>query len=293
MKLSDEFLLRLERLSIAARRLAAGQPGGTHLSGRRGASLEFREHRAYSPGDELRYIDWNAAARLGQPFVKEFAAEEAVHVGILIDASASMSFGTPSKIESARTTAAALAYITLAGFDSVSLYRFDHTLRPVTPRTRGKHAVLPLFRAIESIEAEGPSDFAACFGEPPEALRDATILFVITDFYDRAGYAAAIRELRARRFELNLIHLVSPQEVGPPPAGRLILEDLETGERRRVTLTPAVVERYRRRLEHHLASLETFALENELNYVRVGSADPIEETIARILRGSRMLQKRK
>jgi uncharacterized protein (DUF58 family) len=293
MNLSDEFLLMLERLSIAARRLTAGLPHGTHLTRRRGASVEFREHRPYSPGDELRYIDWNAAARLGQPFVKEFAAEEAVHVAILLDASASMAFGAPPKIETARTVAAALAYIGLAGLDSVSLFSFADRLRPVAPSCRGKHAVLPLLRALETVRPEGRTDFRACLADPPSELHPRSILFLLTDFYDRDGYAEALRALRRRRFELNLIHLVCPEELEPPGTGRLLLEDLETGERRRVTLTPGAREAYRRRLDRYLASLESFALENELSYARVSSADPAEQTITRILRQSRMLQRRK
>lgn len=288
MLLTDEFLLRLERLSIAARRLAAGLPHGAHVSRRRGPSVEFRQHRAYTPGDDPRTIDWNAAARLGQPFVKEFAAEEAVHVGVLVDASASMGYGSPPKLEAAQQIAAAVAYVALAGLDAVSVYAFAETLREIAPAARGKHAVVPTFRAIEQIRAAGRTDFRAL---PGEMLVGRTILFVITDFYDRR-YAQTLRSLRRRRFEINLVHLISPEETRPPE-GRLILEDLETGEQRRVTITPREAAAYGERFEAYLAALETFALENELNYVRVGSAEPIEDSVTKILRGSRMLQQRK
>ena len=288
MLLTDDFLLRLERLSIAARRLAAGMPHGGHVSRRRGPSVEFRQHRAYTPGDDPRTIDWNAAARLGHPFVKEFAAEEAVHVGVLIDASASMAYGEPPKIEAAQQIAAAVAYVALAGLDAVSVFAFADTLREIVPTARGKHAVVPAFRAIEKIRTGGRTDFRAL---PDEMLRGRTILFVVTDFYDRR-YARTLRSLRRRRFEINLVHLISPQETRPPE-GRLILEDMETGEQRRVTITPREAAAYGERFEAYLASLETFALENELNYVRIGSADPIEDSVTKILRGSRMLQQRK
>lgn len=293
MKLSDDFLLMLERLSIAARRMSAGLPHGTHLSRRRGPSVEFRDHRAYSPGDELRYIDWNATARLGHPFVKEFTAEEALHVGILVDVSASMGFGTPSKFETAQTVAAALAYIGMAGLDAVSLHAFGERLRTVVPAARGKQAVHPLFRALEQLRPEGRTDFAACFGDPPEALRARSTLFLITDFYDSSGTPAAVAALRKRRCEVNLIHLMSPEELEPPAGGRVLLEDLETGERRRVTMTPRTRDAYRRALDRHLEALAALALENELGYVRISSADPVEQTVTRILQESRMLQRRK
>lgn len=288
MLLTDDFLVRLERLGIAARRMAAGLPHGSHVSRRRGPSVEFRQHRAYTPGDDPRTIDWNAAARLGHPFVKEFAAEEAVHVGVLVDASASMGYGEPPKIDAAQQIAAAVAYVALAGLDAVSVYAFGESLREIAPAVRGKHAVMPTFRAIEGIRPGGRTDFRAL---PAEMLAGRTILFVITDFYDRR-YPQALRSLRRRRFEINLVHLVSPQEM-KPPEGRLILEDIETGEQRRVTVTPREAAAYGERLEAYLASLETFALEHELNYVRVGSADPIEDSVTKILRGSRMLQQRK
>lgn len=291
MKLSDDFLVRLERLSIVARRISAGLPHGTHLSRRRGPSVEFREHRAYTPGDDPRTIDWNAAARLGQPFVKEFTAEEAVHVGILIDASASMNFGTPPKLETAQTLGAALAYIALAGLDLVTVCSFAEKLTELQPPARGKHAVVPLFRAIEKVQGGGRTDFRACFGSP--VLPGRSILFVLTDFYDRAGYGDALRALRAHRVEVNLLHLVSPEETQPPPSGRVVLEDLETGERRRVTLTPRSLEAYQTALERYLESIETFALEHKLNYARLSSADPIEESIAAVLQSSRMLTRHK
>src|SRR5215831_7804015 len=120
MAFDAKFLKTLEALNLLARRTLTGDDRADRLTPRKGASLEFNDYRRYAPGDEIRYIDWNVYARHGSLFVKEFTAEENVHVSLLLDASGSMSFGRPSKFEAARELAAALGYIGLANFDTVS-----------------------------------------------------------------------------------------------------------------------------------------------------------------------------
>src|SRR5437867_10662565 len=105
------FLKTLEALNLLARRTLTGDDRAERPTPRRGASLEFADYRRYAPGDEIRYIDWNVYARHGSLFVKEFTAEENVHVTIVLDTSASMAFGRASKFEAARELAAALGYI--------------------------------------------------------------------------------------------------------------------------------------------------------------------------------------
>ncbi|MHC4607548.1 MAG: DUF58 domain-containing protein, partial [Planctomycetota bacterium] len=102
MQFSGDFLRVLERLYLLARRRMTREEHGSRPSARRGGSIEFHDYRHYTPGDEARYIDWNVYARHGSLFVKEFAAEETVHVSVLLDASASMTFGDPPKIDAAR-----------------------------------------------------------------------------------------------------------------------------------------------------------------------------------------------
>src|SRR5947207_8661587 len=121
MRFDASFTRTLEALNLLARKALAGEDRSDRPSLLRGASIEFADYRRYTPGDEIRYIDWNVFARHGSLFVKEFTAEQNVNVTILVDASRSMDFGTPTKFDAARELAAALAYIALAGFDTVNV----------------------------------------------------------------------------------------------------------------------------------------------------------------------------
>src|SRR6187200_2988415 len=117
----EAFLRRLEQLELVSRRLTAGRMKGERRSVRRGQSVEFADYRNYSAGDDLRQLDWNVYARLERLFVKLFVEEEDVTVHILVDASRSMDYGEPNKLDAARRAAAALGYLGLAGMDRVSI----------------------------------------------------------------------------------------------------------------------------------------------------------------------------
>jgi uncharacterized protein (DUF58 family) len=120
--LSPGFLRKLEQAAIASKHIMIGRTKGERRSARRGSSVEFADFRAYNPGDDIRYLDWNAFARLQRLFLKLFIEEEDLHVYLLLDASRSMDFGSPSKFRWALQAAAALAYIALCGGDRVQVF---------------------------------------------------------------------------------------------------------------------------------------------------------------------------
>ncbi|HET9416738.1 MAG TPA: DUF58 domain-containing protein, partial [Candidatus Limnocylindria bacterium] len=130
----EAFLRRLEQLELASRRLTAGRMKGERRSVRRGQSVEFADYRTYAMGDDLRQLDWNAYARLERLFVKLFVEEEDVTVHLLVDASRSMDYGQPNKLDAARRAAAALGYLGLASMDRVSIaFLGDGTATPMRP----------------------------------------------------------------------------------------------------------------------------------------------------------------
>src|SRR5436190_11150827 len=119
--LDAAFLKKLERLSLITKRPFAGQMKGEKRSVKRGTSVEFADYREYMLGDDLRYVDWNTAARLDKLFVKLFIEEEDLYLALLIDSSKSMDFGSPKKLHYAARVAAALGYIGLSNYDRVSV----------------------------------------------------------------------------------------------------------------------------------------------------------------------------
>jgi uncharacterized protein (DUF58 family) len=284
------FLKTLEALNLLARRMLRGDNRAERRTPRKGASIEFADYRRYAPGDEIRYIDWNVYARHGSLFIKEFSAEENVHAMILLDTSRSMEFG--GKFQAARELAAALGYIGLVNYDSVSLYTFGRELRPVHRFMRGKGRIFDLLAALEALPTEGATDMRAAFQAALPRLRGRSLVLLITDFYDLDGYASAIRSLLAQKFAVHLIHLVARAEVAPAERGRINLLDLETGREKDVTLLPRTVEAYRRRFGQFCDTLEEFARGHELAYARVLADDSLDRRVVDVLKAGGILEHR-
>ena len=150
--LEPEFLKALERLRVVAKRISSARGKGEHLSPRRGSSLEFSDYRKYHVGDDLRYVDWNIYRRLERLLLKVFTGEEEMNIFLLIDASGSMAVGTPSKINYAKSVAAAIGYIGLKNHDRVGEASFPSDLvshhplgraKKQIPHLLGFHAYLP------------------------------------------------------------------------------------------------------------------------------------------------------
>jgi uncharacterized protein (DUF58 family) len=261
--LEPDFLRKLERLSLVAKRTFAGQLKGEKRSPRRGTSVEFADYRDYTPGDDLRRVDWNTYARLEKLFLKLFHEEEDLHFYLLVDSSRSMDFGTPSKLEYARRVAAALGYIGLTQEDRIGAALFSDRLRSILPPVRGRGQVLPFFRFLESTRAEGVTGFGA-------SLRE---------------YALRTRRLY-RKFQVTLIHVLTPEELAPDVLGDLKLIDAETGETREITVTPTLLRDYQRTLDQFCGGLQRFCRRYGADYIRASTATPFEDLILSYLRGS-------
>ena len=290
MHFDARFTRTLEALNLLARRILAGDERAERRVPRKGASLEFADYRSYTPGDEIRYIDWNVYARHGSLFIKEFSAEENVHVSILLDASRSMQFG--GKFDAAREVVAALGYIGLANYDSVSLYSFASELRPMSRFLRGKGRIFDLLSALEGLEAGGPTDMKAAFGGKIPRLRGRSLVLLISDFYDLSGYSEAVGSLRSQGFQVHLVHIVSPEEMTPEMRGRIKLRDLETGREKDVTLLPSTVEAYRHRFGQFCEEISRFGRVHELAFARVMADDPLDRRVIDILKSGGILETR-
>src|SRR5690606_9769351 len=143
-------LKKLDALSLHTRRAFTGSSKGEKRSTKRGSSVEFADFRDYNRGDDLRRIDWNAYARFEKLYLKMFLEEEDLEITILIDASLSMNFGSPTTLRAAVEIAGAIGYIGLTNFDRVGVASFDQNLRDWFPPTRGRGATGGLFRFLEN-----------------------------------------------------------------------------------------------------------------------------------------------
>src|SRR5688572_16740441 len=152
--LTPQLLAQLERLELVSRKIFRGRLKGERRSKRKGQSVEFADFRNYVPGDDVRFIDWNLYARLDRLFLKLFFEEEDLHFYTLIDASASMSFGEPSKLQFAKQLAAALGYIGLCRADRVKLEVLGATRKAPGPVLRGRKSMWRMTEYLDKVEAE-------------------------------------------------------------------------------------------------------------------------------------------
>jgi uncharacterized protein (DUF58 family) len=288
----DDFLETLEYLHIIARKILSGQLKAEQRSRQKGVSVEFADHRPYAPGDDFRFIDWNVFFRTEHLFLKLFEEEEDLYIYLLLDCSGSVDFGQPYKFHYLRRLTAAIGYLGLAGLDRVFVIPFSQAL----PRSaagqlaaRGKGKVFRLLHFLEGLKAAGPTSLASCMKTFAGSRRKRGLAVVLSDFYDPDAIAG-LNALRYQKFEVFVVHVVSPQEAEPALLGDLRLIDAETGRFREVTLTEGLLRRYRETFGDWCATLEQFCRQGELGYVRCRTDVPFQETIIQMLRREKFLQ---
>lgn len=278
---------RLDRLRLAASRRFAGAAGGLRRSLRHGASLEFADYREYVRGDDIRRIDWNVFARLEELVLRLYVAEEDLHVYLLVDRSASMAFGSPSKLDVAKRVAAALAYVGLSGNERVSVLPFDKNASRVGTPARGKSSAPKVFRHLEAIEAQGETDLRASLEFLLRTQRPGLVVLV-SDLFDPSieeenGLSAMLDPLVGARFEVSIIHVLSEDDVKPSYEGDLLLVDGEGQDAVELSVDGAALKAYQARLSQFLRRIESYASSRGIRYLRLEGDEQIEERLARYL----------
>ncbi len=280
--LSPRTLERLALLDLATRRAAGGGRLGERSAGVAGAGAIFHEHRNYSPGDDLRYVDWNAYGRLRTLHVKVFESEENLDVHLLVDASPSMGGGPGSKREAALRAASMVAATALARGDVVRLC----TLPGRTAKAFvGAAATRDALAAIVAVPggAFGTLADAVRAAMPPARRRGFALL--VTDFLDDpASWRRAVDYLRHVRAELCVLHVVSPAERDPQFDGPLRLRDVETGAVVDVEADDELLARYRERFDKRLREVRAFLRAKQVRHVvidagRAGEADLLRQLV--------------
>lgn len=287
--LSPDFLRRLEQLQLLAARRAKSTLRGERRSRARGQSVEFADHRNYVFGDDLRYLDWNLYGRLDRLFLKLYEEERELPVRILLDASESMTFGEPVKFDFARQVAAAIGYVALCGFDRVSVVPFpdnaeESPLRNALRSVRGRRSALGMFQNLGQLTAKGPADLNAALRRGAIEARQAGLAVVLSDFLDPAGYETGLGALLARGFQVDVVHVLAPEELEPTTYGDLRLVDSETGGQQEVTFGRYRLAAYRKTVQAFCQRLREFCAARGMNYFLASSATSLEELLLRQLR---------
>lgn len=277
--LDPAFLKRLAARTLVSRKRGSGVRAGQRRSNRRGQSQEFADHRPYVPGDDLRFLDWHLYGRLDALWVKLFEEEEDRVVHLLLDSSASMQ---GDKLDVARKIAAALGFVALGHHDRVAVAGLTDKLASYAPPRRGRRSTHALFATLEAVHPAGGSDPGAALSKLPRQ-QGAGIALLFTDFLYPDGPDVALRQLRARGYEVHVFHLISPAELRPALDGDLLLVDAETGEELPVSVDEAALDRYEATLHAWADEMEQTARKLGVGYTRVLTSVDVEDFVLRDL----------
>jgi len=288
--LSPEFLARLDRLELLSRKIFMGRMKGERRSKRKGQSVEFAAHRNYVVGDALRFLDWNIYARLEHLLVKLFLEEEDLNVSVLVDVSRSMDWGQPHKGLYAKRVAAALAYVGLINHDRVSVYAYAGGLVREMVGLRGRRQVSQLIPFLEGLPLTGPSQFGAAGRHFALRHRGGGVVIVLSDFLDKGGYADGFRYLLSRRLDIYAIQLLSPDEIEPTLVGDLKLRDIEDEDQAEVSISKALLDRYRANLMSYCAGLKDHCTRRGITYLFTSTRVPFDTLVLAYLRQRGLLR---
>lgn len=315
--LGRELLSRLDRLDVLSRKVFAGKLPGERRSKRRGQSVEFDDYRNYVAGDDLRHIDWNVFARLDRFFLKLFREEEDLSLHIVIDASASMDAGDPNKLIFAQQLAVAIGYIGLVNQNRVAPAIVGVTGRPGVQQLapmRGRKNIQRLARFVldnvvpaSGVNRVGGGALPASIGlvdsmrQIAMTRRGKGVMIFLSDFltaepiapglnYLASGVGGSAGSSGGGGFDTYCLQILAPGEIEPQTeaergiVGDLRLTDIETGKGAEVTMSAALIKRYKQRLADHIQGLETACAARGMTYAMLRSDSELEPLLLDYLR---------
>ncbi|HEV8146986.1 MAG TPA: DUF58 domain-containing protein [Bryobacteraceae bacterium] len=283
--LDPAVLAGLSGLDLVAKTVVDGFIAGLHRSPDFGFSQEFAEYRAYTPGDDLRHVDWNVFARTERMYLKRYRGETNTQLSILLDASRSMKFGshTVGKLDYAQFLAASLAYMAHMQRDAVGLIVFDDEVRRFVQPSSRQGQLHRLLHAIEEAKPGTRTNFAKPFHTLTDFLRRRSVVAVISDFWENPEtIISTMAPLRFRGNEVILFHVLDPDELRPKLKQPVLYEDLESGET--IEVSPDfLAHEYRAKIDGHVADLKSRAQGAGLDYFLVDTSRPLDEALREYL----------
>jgi uncharacterized protein (DUF58 family) len=280
----DDFQRKLDYLALVSRRVFSGRLRAERRTKKSGSGVEFADHRAYQPGDDFRYLDWNVYQRFGRLLVRLYEEEEDLAIYFILDTSASMAFGSAKKLKYAKKVVAALAYVGLANLDRVSIVTTSDRVTDRMAETRGKARIFRALRFLRAVDAEGTTDLGDAMKTFVAQNKRRGLAVLVSDLYDPSGFQKGINVLRYNKFDPFVVHVIDPAEARPKLHGDVLVYDCETGDEREVTVTARVLDRFARVHAEYLADIERFCATHQVSYVAAGVEVPFDELILRVFR---------
>ena len=278
--LDPKVLARIGNLELVARHVVEGFINGLHRSPHLGASMDFAEHRAYMPGDDIRRIDWKLFARSDRFYIKEFEADTNTNFLVLLDVSKSMSFAGPksiSKLEYAKYLAASLTYFSSHQRDRVGMVTFDQDVVDYVPPS-AKHLNV-ILHTLDRMKPGGKGELEKPLRKISETVRRRSMIVLISDLYHEPDdVLRAITHLRGKGNDLIVFHVLDKAELEFPFDGASQFEDIESGER--LPVIPEYLRaQYRDMIQAHIARLTTILGQNRIDYSMFDTSRPLDDAL--------------
>jgi uncharacterized protein (DUF58 family) len=285
--LDPQILARLEGLVLRARRIVEGYVSGLHRSPYHGFSIEFAEHREYAPGDDLRYLDWKVFGRTDKFYLKQFEEETNLVCNLLLDTSESMRYksdaAAASKLDYARSAAAALAYLVLQQQDSVGVVTFDNEVRAIVRPSSNPSHLKQLLYVMEESVPEKKTSTGPIFHDLAERFKKRGIVVILSDLFDNVdSMMAGLKHFRHRRHDVILMHVLDPAELEFPFQGTTLFEGLE--QLPHVVVEPRALRRaYLRQFGQYLRQLRRGCRAHGIDYVQMRTDQPLDLALSSYL----------
>jgi uncharacterized protein (DUF58 family) len=279
-------LAGISNLYLRARWVVEGIMSGVHRSRAKGFSVEFEEHREYSPGDEIRRIDWKALGKFDRYFIKEYEDETNLRAYLLLDASASMDYASDgiTKFDYACTLAASLAYLILKQQDAAGIVTFSDRIEALIPPRAKRDYLIQILHALENRGPAGETDVGKILEEIAGQLKRRGLVVLISDLLDEPEQI--LKGLRLFRFKGNdviVFHVVDPAELELPFDGNILFEDLEETNLRVVADPRAIRNTYRQVISEFIGGLRKQCHDNCIDYQLISTATPLDQALASYL----------
>lgn len=287
--LDPAVLDELGTMQVKSRSLVEGILAGLHRSPHHGGSVEFAEYVEYSPGHEIRHIDWKVYAKTDKYYVKQYEDETNLRAYMVVDSSGSMNFKSEdapvSKLDYVSYVAAAFSHLLLRQGDAVGALSFNAEQRQFLPASARRSHLDDIFYLLEHQPGAGATGLDDALRTIAERASRRSVVFLFSDFLDAEGEALTLlKVLRHRRLDVAAFHVVDPAEVTLPYEGMMLFEGLE-GEGELLVDADDLRDAYLERMREHMAEVQKQCEQANIEYFRFPTTQPVEQTCLTFLRG--------
>ncbi|WP_417851620.1 DUF58 domain-containing protein [Thalassoglobus sp.] len=297
--LTPEALAQMETLSLRARSLVESVLTGTHRGNQRGFSVDFAEHRDYSPGDDVRFLDWKLYGKRDRFYVRQFEDENQLQAWLLLDVSGSMRYGSQSaplnKLNYAACLAAAIGWMTCYQRDKAALLCFDDSIESIIGPLYGTAGTQTLINQLEALlqlhQAEKTKSIEdenwTGLSKAAERVPEKSIVILLTDaFGDLTSFRRGLRLLQLKKCDVRLLHVLDTAEKTFPFEGSVLFRDLEGSGDQQIQ-AQAIRTGYLEEFNQFLHDLKKTTGETNCRYHQVDTSSPAETTLRSILQSGR------